>query len=245
MASTPSEATCRWMNALASRKASCVSRTSPRTVFDKRTSTGSASSPDGFHDFLSLLQRQNERWNPVRVVTRRRYAAVALDNLPADGQTYAGAGELSVYAAAGTRPRSFSKYCESIPSPLSLHRKYPFLAPFFGARRCVPGIPGLWYLMAFPTGSEITESVASRPPGRWAGDRASPVHRFLRWRHANLGALLQCFFTGGIEQILSFCPDTRIGQQILDQPLHAAGPIHCEGNELIGVGVQLSLVPSG
>ena len=57
--------------------------------------------------------------------------------------------------------------------------------------------------------------------------------------------LLQGVFAGGIEQVLSLCPDARIGQQILDQPLHAAGPVHREGDELVGIGVQLALVAPG
>ena len=46
-------------------------------------------------------------------------------------------------------------------------------------------------------------------------------------------------------QFLSFCPDARIGQQVLDQPLHAGGAVHREGDELVGVGVQLALVAPG
>ena len=57
--------------------------------------------------------------------------------------------------------------------------------------------------------------------------------------------LLQGFFAGGIEQVLALGPDARIGQQILDQALHAAGPVHREGDKLIGVGVQLSFVAPG
>ena len=57
--------------------------------------------------------------------------------------------------------------------------------------------------------------------------------------------LLQCFLAGDFEQFLSFCSHARIGQQILDQPLHAAGAVHCESDEFIGIGVQLSLVSSG
>ena len=57
--------------------------------------------------------------------------------------------------------------------------------------------------------------------------------------------LLQRLFAGGIEQLLSFCPDARIGQQILDQPLHAAGAVDGEGDEFVGIGVQLALVAPG
>ena len=57
--------------------------------------------------------------------------------------------------------------------------------------------------------------------------------------------LLQRVFAGGVEQVLPFGPDARIGQQVLDQPLHAVGPVHGEGDELVGVGVQLSLVAPG
>ena len=39
-------------------------------------------------------------------------------------------------------------------------------------------------------------------------------------------------------------PDARIGQQVLDQALHAAGAVDGEGDELVGVGVQPSLVAS-
>ena len=55
--------------------------------------------------------------------------------------------------------------------------------------------------------------------------------------------LLQCFFTGRLEQMLCICPGARIRQQILDQPLHAAGTVHCECNEFIGIRVELSLIP--
>ena len=44
---------------------------------------------------------------------------------------------------------------------------------------------------------------------------------------------------------MPFGPDARIGQQILDQPLHAAGPVHRERNKLIGIGVQFALVAPG
>ena len=53
---------------------------------------------------------------------------------------------------------------------------------------------------------------------------------------------MQCVFTRSVEQIASFRSDTRVDQQILDQSLHAAGPIYRECNEVISIGVQLPLV---
>ena len=57
--------------------------------------------------------------------------------------------------------------------------------------------------------------------------------------------LSQRVFAGDIEQIPAFCPDPRVRQQVLDQPLHAASTVHGEGNKLIRIGVQLSFVTSG
>ncbi len=48
-------------------------------------------------------------------------------------------------------PKILSKYCESIPSPLSLTENTHFFAPFLAAETCTRGTPGLWYLMALPT----------------------------------------------------------------------------------------------
>ena len=44
---------------------------------------------------------------------------------------------------------------------------------------------------------------------------------------------------------LPFVPTREIGQQVLDQPLHAAGAVHREGDELVGIGVELALVAPG
>ena len=57
--------------------------------------------------------------------------------------------------------------------------------------------------------------------------------------------MLQGFFAGDVGRVLALRPDARIGQQVLDQALHPAGPVHREGDELVGVGVQLSLVAPG
>ncbi len=56
---------------------------------------------------------------------------------------------------------------------------------------------------------------------------------------------LQGLFTGGIEQVSSLGPHPRVGQQVLDQPLHAAGAVHRERNKLIRIGVQFALVAPG
>jgi signal transduction histidine kinase len=48
-------------------------------------------------------------------------------------------------------PKILSKYCGSIPSPLSRTENIHFLSPSSAAVTCTLGIPGLWYLMALPT----------------------------------------------------------------------------------------------
>ena len=55
--------------------------------------------------------------------------------------------------------------------------------------------------------------------------------------------LLERFFAGNVPDILLSCPDPRIGQEILNRPLHAIGPVHRERNELVGSGIQLPFVP--
>src|ERR1700734_896969 len=48
-------------------------------------------------------------------------------------------------------PKIFSKYCASIPSPLSSTENIHFFWPFIEAEMCTRGTPGPWYLMALPT----------------------------------------------------------------------------------------------
>ena len=57
--------------------------------------------------------------------------------------------------------------------------------------------------------------------------------------------VLQRLFARGVEQLSSLCSDARVGQQVLDQTLHAAGAVDGEGDELVGVRVQLALVAPG
>src|ERR1700719_4443309 len=49
------------------------------------------------------------------------------------------------------RTKILSKYCGSIPRPLSLTEKIHSLPPFFMAETCTRGTSALRYLMAFPT----------------------------------------------------------------------------------------------
>src|SRR5680860_384773 len=58
---------------------------------------------------------------------------------------------LSLLCSRWNMPKIFSKYCESIPSPLSCTENTHFFLPFLAAEMCTRGTPGLWYLMALPT----------------------------------------------------------------------------------------------
>src|ERR1700722_12990093 len=56
---------------------------------------------------------------------------------------------------------------------------------------------------------------------------------------------LQRVLAGNLAEFPLICSCTRIGQQILDQPLHAVAPVYREGDELIGIGVEAPLVALG
>ena len=48
----------------------------------------------------------------------------------------------------------------------------------------------------------------------------------------------------GVGRLKWFAPRAhpRVRQQVVDQPLHAVGPIHGVGDELISIGIELALV---
>ena len=95
MASTPSEATCRWMAVLASRKASRVSRTSPGLSSTSSTSMGMPPPPIGLHDCAVASCQGKAKGRALSGLRLDRdAAAVPLDDLLADRQADAGAGEL-------------------------------------------------------------------------------------------------------------------------------------------------------
>jgi len=150
MASTPSQATCRWMAVLASRRLP-ASADIAGTVFDQENFDGHACSPLAVMTSSHFPPRQSERWNRAQVWSRPRCARMLLDDLLADGQSDAGAGERFPFVQPLNMPNIFSKYCGSIPSPLSCTEN----AHFFRRprrRRCGPSGPGPCYLMALRRG---------------------------------------------------------------------------------------------
>ena len=204
-------------------------------------------SSDGFHDVLSLPAKAKRKVEPcpgcdsteMLPPCRSTIFLQMANPMPVPANS-------SRLCSRWNMPKILSKYCGSIPSPLSLHREDPFL----------PAIPGGGDVYLRDSGALVLDGVADevlKQLNQLHLVRQDGGQRIVRHQRAAFldGAaqiderLLQRLFAGGIEQLLSLCPDARIGQQILDQPLHAVGAVHGERNELVGIGVQLALVAPG
>ena len=92
---------------------------------------------------------------------------------------------------------------------------------------------------------EILEELAELyavPSDRWqriVGNNSSTVFDCSLQFHERL---FQRSCARSFDKFISSRLYTAIRQQALDQELHAASPIHREGNELVRVGIQSSLV---
>ena len=141
-------------------------------------------------------------------------------------------------------PKILSKYCGSIPSPLSLHRKDPLRRAILrGGNVDLRGSRALVLDAHCRRGSETAEPAATRPPGRSGSGSCVTSCAAVLDRSAQIDErLLERLLARRVDQLLAFSADARIGQQILYQPLHAVGAVHRECDEVIGIGIELALV---
>ena len=150
-------------------------------------------------------------------------------------------------AAAGTCRRSFRSTAGRFPGRCPAPRRPISARRSWSAETCTSGVPGFWYLMALPTRFWKSWSAASRRPGRsgrgsWV--TSAPLSSMAPRRFAS--ACRERVLAGVSRAVpRPSVPTREIGQQILDQPLHAARAVDREGDELVGIGVELALVPPG
>src|ERR1700722_16956152 len=171
-------------------------------------------------------------------------AAMSFDNFFADGQTDAGAGKFFAFMQSLEHSKNSLEVLRIDPQAIVLYRERPLPA--------VVSVRGNMYVG--DAGPLILDRIADKILKKLyelrlvrADDRERAV--------SHLGALLfderteichrllQRFLAGNIQQIDYSCPNARVDQQILNQPLHATGAVDSERNKLVGVRVELSLVP--
>jgi hypothetical protein len=122
------------------------------TVFDQENLMGIPPSPRAFHDSISTSRQGKAKGGTVPGLRLDRdVAAVPLDDLLADRQSDAGAGELFAFV----QPLEHAEDpFESIADRFPVRCLSPKISISFRhswRRRCAPrGIPGFWYLMALP-----------------------------------------------------------------------------------------------
>src|SRR5271154_742270 len=121
------------------------------TVFDKQNFYGHTISSDQFHQFLSLPARANRNVEPCP-------GSDSTEMLPPWRSTIflQIANPMPVPANSSrlwsrwNMPKILSKYCGSMPRPLSFTENIHFFPPSMAAEMCIRGSPGFWYLMALP-----------------------------------------------------------------------------------------------
>src|ERR1700726_2902278 len=141
MASTPSTTTCSWMALLASRKASCVNRTSPGLSSTKRTCMGMPSSPIDSLFSLATCQSKAKGGAVPKLRFDRNAAAVSLDDFFADGQSNPGAGELFPFVQPLEHAENSFEILRIDSNPVVFHREGPFPVAVHGSRNVYMGGP--------------------------------------------------------------------------------------------------------
>src|SRR5580704_16307039 len=127
MASTPSLATCKRTDILASRKASCVSRTSPGLSSIKRTSSAillsSLRHMTPFHSFQDKAKGGTLPWLRLD----RDAAAMPLGDLFADGKSDTGSGKLFSLMQPLEHAKNLFEILRNDSQPIVFYRKCPLL----------------------------------------------------------------------------------------------------------------------
>src|SRR5580700_2750069 len=150
---------------------------------------------------------------------------MALDDLLADRQSYAGAGELLPFVQPLEHAENLFEVLRVNSRSVVLHRKYPSSLATLGGGDVDPWDSRPLVLDGIT--DKVLKQLNQLHLVRLHGGQA--IVRYKRTAFFDGAAqiherLLQCSLTGSPEQIRSFCPGARIGQQIFDQPLHSAGP---------------------
>src|SRR5229473_4902463 len=122
------------------------------TVFDQENLNGHTCSSDGCYNSFSLSASAKRKVEPcpgcdsteMLPPCRSTIFLQMASPIPVPANS-------SRLCSRWNIPKIFSKYCASIPNPLSFTEKIHFFPPFLAAEMCTRGIPGLWYLMALPT----------------------------------------------------------------------------------------------
>src|SRR5580693_436455 len=122
------------------------------TVFDQQNFNGHTISSKASHDFFPLPAKAKRNVEPcpgcdsteMLLLCRSTIFLQMANPMPVPANS-------SRLWSRWNIPKIFSKYCGSIPRPLSFTENVHLLPPFRAAEMCTLGIPGLWYLMALPT----------------------------------------------------------------------------------------------
>src|ERR1700687_1814823 len=121
-------------------------------VLDQKNFHGHIVPSDKIHEFLSLSSKAKRKVDPCptcdsteMVPPCRSTIFLQMANpMPVPANS-------SRLCNRWNTPKILSKYCGSIPNPLSFTEKIHCFPPFLAAEMCTRGIPGFWYLMALPT----------------------------------------------------------------------------------------------
>src|ERR1700722_9804073 len=165
--------------------------------------------------------------------------AVALNDLLADGQSNPGSGELIPLMQPLEHSEDFFEILRVNSQSVVFYRKVPLLAAVPGSGNVYSGDAG--FLVLDSVADEILKQLGQlHIVSQDGGERIVRDYgtAFFDGTAQIRQSLLQSVFAGGFEQLSSLRSDARIGEQILNQTLHPAGPVDSERNELIGVGVQ-------
>src|SRR5580704_3596042 len=121
-------------------------------VFDQENLYGHATFSDKSHDFLSLRAKAKRKVDPCPSFDSTEML------LPCRSTIFLQMANPIPVPANSSRlcrrwniPKILSKYCGSMPNPLSFTAKSHCLPPFLAAEMCTRGTPDFWYLMALPT----------------------------------------------------------------------------------------------
>src|ERR1700722_1738119 len=121
-------------------------------VFDQQNFYGHVCFSDGRHDFLLLSARAKRKVEPCPGLESTEMTPPCLSTIFLQmANPIPVPANASRLCSLWNMPKILSKYCGSIPSPLSFTAKSHCLPPFLAAEMCTRGTPDFWYLMALPT----------------------------------------------------------------------------------------------
>src|SRR5271154_7003958 len=121
------------------------------TVFDQKDFDGHTVSSDNFHDFASLPASAKRKvepcpgWDSTEMAPpcRSTIFLQMANPMPVPANS-------SRLCSRWNIPKIFSKYCGSIPRPLSWTENVQASLPLLATEMCTRGTPGLSYLIALP-----------------------------------------------------------------------------------------------